>query len=183
MLPQIFSNTCPLNWAMFYKMIHSYWSTWLVTNIPNLSPTHLVTYIRHRHRCNQFWLLLDCCLLFIVDGIIYSFTVDLELRNSRRGAILNDQYRYKSVWLMFFYQDCIQILATYINKIRTSQKYFEIMNLDGSVPLNPFGVRTSDGVLGKWDIADGLGLMGWKCDWLEIEATDVWHWLINISPF
>ena len=27
--------------------------TWLVTNIQNLSPTHLVTKIRHQHRCNR----------------------------------------------------------------------------------------------------------------------------------
>ena len=26
--------------------------TWVVTNIQNLSPTHLVTNIRHQHRCN-----------------------------------------------------------------------------------------------------------------------------------
>ena len=164
MIPQIFSNTCPLNWALQYEsycmILHSYnWSTWLVTDTPNLSSRHLVTNIRHQHRCKQFWLLLECCLLFIVDGIIYSLTVELELRNSRKGAILNDQYRYKSVWLMFFYQDCIQILATYINKIQTSQKILWNNESGRLCPIEP--VRTVY-----------LGNETWQTDW-------VW-WVENV---
>ena len=106
MIPQIFSNTCSLK-------------------------SSLLT-LQYILECQLTIRLIpaDCCCLLVDDRLLswnwwwgynknFCFlAVEFELITSQLGAKLNDQYRYKSVWLMFNYQACIQILATYVNIIQ-----------------------------------------------------------------